>query len=426
LTVLVILVRRNKLTEPTLTLKRIFRVQSANCKMEALPKFDLFNFGKRLFHFGPIASLALISYISIVTISSAITWWPLTDGFFAWLNVSFFTWCSMMVLSNFFCATYFGPGFLRKGWAPMNHGDKKYLQYCKLCKGYKAPRSHHCRKCNRCVLKMDHHCPWINNCCGFLNHRFFFMFLFWIVISCLHATIIQGCCIYKFMFSNWYSVYYNTKWQHLNISLLLFMCFSIALTLGVLIAVGLLFICHLKLILRNRTGIEVYICEKANLRKRSDEFVYPYDLGWKANFRELWRPSGDGICYPVKCGSSQYDLTIEQLEQKRQKKNFSEEYEIVRAYNGRVWAFKHGFSTCALQPWLLHEFRLPVAVGERVLVSRWSRHWMYGILMLTNCGDECNCHNIRRGWFPKSCARLVEMSVDNSLVENNNLKRKLS
>lgn len=25
--------------------------------------------------------------------------------------------------------------------------DTQYLQYCSVCEGYKAPRSHHCRKC---------------------------------------------------------------------------------------------------------------------------------------------------------------------------------------------------------------------------------------------------------------------------------------
>ena len=27
--------------------------------------------------------------------------------------------------------------------------DEEYLQYCKLCSGFKAPRAHHCRKCQR-------------------------------------------------------------------------------------------------------------------------------------------------------------------------------------------------------------------------------------------------------------------------------------
>lgn len=39
---------------------------------------------------------------------------------------------------------------------------RKYLQFCDVCSGFKAPRSHHCRKCGRCVMKMDHHCPYLN------------------------------------------------------------------------------------------------------------------------------------------------------------------------------------------------------------------------------------------------------------------------
>lgn len=46
---------------------------------------------------------------------------------------------------------------------PPSINDSKY---CKQCKLFKPPRTHHCSECNRCVLKMDHHCPWINNCVG--------------------------------------------------------------------------------------------------------------------------------------------------------------------------------------------------------------------------------------------------------------------
>src|SRR5690349_18928882 len=81
------------------------------------------------------------------------------------------------------------------------------LQYCAVCDGSKAPRSHHCRKCGRCVMKMDHHCrecaamivcahthfaAWINNCVGHLNHASFIRFLLYAVLGCTHAAVILG------------------------------------------------------------------------------------------------------------------------------------------------------------------------------------------------------------------------------------------
>ena len=32
--------------------------------------------------------------------------------------------------------------------------ESQYLQFCRVCQGFKPPRSHHCRKCNRSVT--DH------------------------------------------------------------------------------------------------------------------------------------------------------------------------------------------------------------------------------------------------------------------------------
>ena len=42
-----------------------------------------------------------------------------------------------------------GPGNLPLKWSPSNAKDRKFLQECKLCEGYKAPRAHHCRQCRR-------------------------------------------------------------------------------------------------------------------------------------------------------------------------------------------------------------------------------------------------------------------------------------
>lgn len=45
----------------------------------------------------------------------------------------------------------------------------------------------------------------------------------------------------------------------------------------------------MKGILRNRTGIEDWIVEKAVHRRGPDDpsFVYPYNLGWKCNFSQV-------------------------------------------------------------------------------------------------------------------------------------------
>ena len=43
-----------------------------------------------------------------------------------------------------------------------NEADKEYLQYCTVCEGFKAPRSHHCRKCKHylifiCYMRFNQH-----------------------------------------------------------------------------------------------------------------------------------------------------------------------------------------------------------------------------------------------------------------------------
>jgi len=62
-------------------------------------------------------------------------------------------------------------------------------RFCKWCSKYKPDRCHHCRVCKACVLRMDHHCPWINNCVGFGNYKFFFLVIFYALISVATVTI---------------------------------------------------------------------------------------------------------------------------------------------------------------------------------------------------------------------------------------------
>ena len=51
------------------------------------------------------------------------------------------------------------------------------------------PRSEHCDSCNQCTLRVDHHCVWMgNSCIGLLNHKFFILYLFYVVYFCAQVA----------------------------------------------------------------------------------------------------------------------------------------------------------------------------------------------------------------------------------------------
>lgn len=73
----------------------------------------------------------------------------------------------------------------------VNHKARSFknFRFCTKCDCIKPPRTHHCSICGVCVMRMDHHCPWVGNCVGLMTHKYFFCYLFWTVVACLHVGI---------------------------------------------------------------------------------------------------------------------------------------------------------------------------------------------------------------------------------------------
>ncbi|XP_054625065.1 palmitoyltransferase ZDHHC6 isoform X3 [Dunckerocampus dactyliophorus] len=335
--------------------------------LSSLASFENLHELRRLCHWGPVIALSVIAICSSMAMLDSIIWyWPLdtTGGSINFIMLINWT---VLILYNYFNAMFVGPGYIPLSWKPENQEDVQYLQYCRVCQGYKAPRSHHCRKCNRCVMKMDHHCPWINNCCGHQNHAYFTSFLLLAPLGCLHAATIFIMTMYTQLYE------------------------------------------RLKVIIRNKTSIESWIEEKAKDRiqhyQTGEEFIFPYNLGGRwLNFKQVFTwsgvPRGDGIEWPVHPKCHQHTLTVEQLKQKADKRVRSQvQYQAVEDYNGACCPLTKGIQTFFRTP-CTEEPRIPLKQGDTILATRGTKWWMYGDKVLNE--EQMRGDRIR-GWFPRRC-----------------------
>ncbi|XP_074105464.1 palmitoyltransferase ZDHHC6 [Cotesia typhae] len=354
---------------------------------------------RKIFHWGPFTALAIIKIITTMTIYCSRQWWSPKEGFLAAANFLLFFSLSGSTIYHFMSAIYEGPGYLPLGWRPENINDTKYLQYCNVCEGYKAPRSHHCRKCGRCILKMDHHCPWINNCVGHYNHGYFTAFL---------ASAVGGCCVSTFILVSWLLTVItrrNYTFPSPSVFTLILVVFTIGLSIGVVFAVGMLLYIQLSAILRNTTGIEDWILEKAKYRRfgTDDVFIHPYSKGRLFNIKQVlkWHctPEGDGIVWPIREGCDQYTLTVEQGYQKLEKRKRARRYRIVSNVSGSWIPVTYGWCVVCHPP-CTDEPRIKLSVGDTVIVTRWRKYWLFGEKQEA-IGDP---KKRIRGWFPHSSA----------------------
>jgi len=358
----------------------------------------------RVVHWGPLTAITIIKWITLATLYCNMMWFPPADSIGGFIYTSVFLGFSGLTMYHFFLAMCDGPGYLPLQWKPEGHTDAilNQLQFCELCQGYKSPRAHHCRKCGRCVMKMDHHCPWINNCVGHFNHGHFTAFLASAVCGSVLSCVTLASSLYYGLNRSWYEFYGSGSEPRVILTVwsLLAALLGLGLAIGVVIAVGLLMCLQVRSILRNQTGIEDWILEKAHYRHRRSEvkFIYPYNLGRWNNFWQVvsWscKPKSDGITWEIAEGTDQYTLTREQLCQKADKRDRAREYEIIHHYSGAILPLSQGLSVCCRPP-CTDEPRIKLDPGDKVSVTRWKKFWLYGDKMVA--ANEARV----RGWFPR-------------------------
>ncbi|KAH8256955.1 hypothetical protein KR038_000279, partial [Drosophila bunnanda] len=382
----------------------------------------------RFYHWGPILILSLTLFTTCTTIHMNSMWWPLSQGLGSWVNFGLIWIHVFAILYNFVVTLMVGPGLVPRKWQPKKPQDTKFLQYCQRCEGFKPPRSHHCRRCDRCVIKMDHHCPWVNNCVGWANQASFLYFLMFFLSGSVQGVFITTAALVRGLGKRYLI---SNNMEHLaTVDLTRVSCTACIVTMGIYLGMGFagikLLSMQIKLIFSNKTEIERWIIKKANYRrdmlsvKKIKPFVYPYDLGWQVNYLEVFLPSGDGFSWPVLPGCNQYTLTMEQLEQKKEKRARTHSFRCTRPATGYCFPIiSQGIWVCMTLP-CNDDPRIVLKPGDLVLVTRAHQFWMYGERVVSE--DEMVGRKKRsgpiRGWFPRGCVQII-MDEDSDAEENN-------
>ncbi|DBA73281.1 TPA: Palmitoyltransferase [Trebouxia sp. C0004] len=279
---------------------------------------------------GVLATFVLI--YGTVVVSVIIPW--LSFSVPGVTNLLVLTISTTLALSCFVACVVADCGSVPKEWIPPVEEDKAVIEvkrksgesrFCKKCKCYKPPRSHHCRVCGKCVLRMDHHCPWINNCVGHGNYKTFLLFLIYVNAAVMHALglfVAHAAHMvglnsdhrrHAARSSSTGSLLHSTASgpakTHVFWAILQAIC--TAMTFPLCIALVMLLGWNAYLLLTNRTTIEYYegVTAEVKAMRRGERYQHPYDLGLCGNLHsilganpERWlfpgmAAAGDGLAY---------------------------------------------------------------------------------------------------------------------------------
>lgn len=112
-------------------------------------------------------------------------------------------------------------------------------------------------------MRMDHHCPWVGSCVGLLNHKLFWLFLFY---SSAGLLIMAAFMAFSSVQTGWHEFWFPTN-----------------LGFGIGVGILALLVAHTLFILRNWTSIECsYLFFNDIYREQS------YTYKWCLIFGQSW------------------------------------------------------------------------------------------------------------------------------------------
>ncbi|KAJ3159747.1 Palmitoyltransferase [Geranomyces michiganensis] len=280
----------------------------------------------------------------VVGVLCLILWVPITTQYFIfvpwlafhmnrplWLYLGPFNLGIASILLNYYLGVTTDAGRVPADYEPppaVNVKGSIKPRWCKGCKVFKPPRSHHCSVCNRCILKMDHHCPFLNNCIGHANQGYFLRFLWSVTTTAIYCLCLLGLRV-------WDLAYYQNLLQASYESYdptrptvdfytpppegpeVVFLIINLIVLALLLLTVGILSGYQLYYASAGITTIESFENEKiadlvrAGKLAQEDVPPYPYDLGSRLlNVQQvlgrrwwLWaipqRADGSGVSFPV-------------------------------------------------------------------------------------------------------------------------------
>lgn len=77
------------------------------------------SFIRRIFHWGPLITISIVTTIAFSTLVCLLDWWPPFRTVWGFVNLAvFLTWVALL-LTNFFSAAHLGPGYVPFRWNPV-------------------------------------------------------------------------------------------------------------------------------------------------------------------------------------------------------------------------------------------------------------------------------------------------------------------